>query len=62
MDKLATVQQLPNIGLLKLMHQLELKRLQEHTTGLFTLDVVDRAWPEGYEDVVAEAQRRKLCL
>lgn len=50
-----------NVELLDLIHAIERARLLRSASAR-TRDVALDPWPNDYADLVAEAQRRKLCL
>lgn len=50
-----------NEELLDLIHAIERARLLRSADAR-TKDVVGDPWPSDYQDLVTEAQRRKLCL
>jgi len=55
------VAQYTNMQLLSLLHEMELTRVQQSGAGA-TREPLTAGWGEGYESLVGEAQRRKLCL
>ena len=55
------VREYKNVELLDLIHAIERARLLRSANAR-TGDVVGDPWPDGYQDLVEEAQRRKLCL
>ena len=55
------VREYQNVELLDLLHAIERARLLRSANAR-TKDVVHDPWPSDYAALVAEAQRRKLCL
>jgi len=53
---------LSNERLLNMIHRWERGRLYAVQHAMTTTDPITIPWPEGYEEAVMEAQRRKLCL
>lgn len=53
----------PHRELLTVLHAMEMSRLMAtEVTGRDNWPALVAPWPDGYEVIVAEAQRRKLCL